>query len=271
VGNGDGGVSDSDRGDVGRDNRGGGVGLIGGSVDMGLLNNLMDGVHLVGSGDSDGPGDLNVVGLGHVLGDDDISVDGDGHVDGDIDVVFVHLELGNDVGLDRGDNGVGPDGGGDLPDGDGVSGSGSSWDRCRGDGSQRCRGSGDDGSGQSSGLNEVLGSGGGIRVGRLGDHLLADLVVLVAGLDSLGADLHGLVSNDTVFGVLLDDGGSSGIRVVGLANSHRGGNVRAEVDTGTMDGSAVQGGVGGGTIGAGNERQGDHKSVHLGLCSEETL
>merc|ERR1719260_165153 len=214
----------------------------------------MDGVHLVGSGDSDGPGDLNVVGLGHVLGDDDISVDGDGHVDGDIDVVFVHLELGNGVGLD---------GGGDLPDGDGVSGSGSSWDRCRGDGSQRCRGSGDDGSGQSSGLNEVLGSGGGIRVGRLGDHLLADLVVLVAGLDSLGADLHGLVSNDTVFGVLLDDGGSSGIRVVGLANSHRGGNVRAEVGTGTIDGSAVQGGVGGGTIGAGNERQGDHKSVHL--------
>merc|ERR1712002_763758 len=206
VGNGDGGVSNSDRGDVGRDNRGGGVGLIGGSVDVGLLNDLVDGVHLVGGRDSDGPGDLNVVGLGDVLGDDDISVDGDGHVDGHIDVVFVHLELGNDVGLDRGDDGVGPHGGSDLPDGDGISGSGSSWDRCRGDGSKRCRGSRDDGGGQSSGLNEVLGSGGSVRVGRLGDHLLANLVVLVAGLDSLGTDLHGLVSNNTVFSVLLNDG-----------------------------------------------------------------
>merc|ERR1719210_1354638 len=107
------------------DNRGGRVGGVGGVVDMGLLNDLLDRVDLVGLGHMDGPGHLNVVGLGHVLGHDDLPLNGDGDMDGHVNVVLVDLELGHDLGLDRGDLGVGPDRGEDPLLGHGVGGSGS--------------------------------------------------------------------------------------------------------------------------------------------------
>merc|ERR1719285_433030 len=102
----------------------GSVGLgVGGVVDNGLLNNLVD-------GDRDDTVSLNSVRLGNLLGNNDLSLNGDGDLDGDINVVLVDLELGNNVGLDGGDLGVGSYGGEDSLLGDGVSGGGSKVDRC---------------------------------------------------------------------------------------------------------------------------------------------
>merc|ERR1719334_2307134 len=104
-------VSGDDGGGVGGDNRGGGVVGVSGSVDVGLLNHLVDGVNLVGSGNRHSAGHGNLIGGGHVLVDNDLTLDGDRHVHGHINVVLVHLQLGHDVGLDRGDSGVGAHGG----------------------------------------------------------------------------------------------------------------------------------------------------------------
>jgi len=257
-------VSGDNGGGVGGDNRGGGVVGVGGSVDVGLLNHLVDGVNLVGSGNRHGTGHGNLIGGGHVLVDNDLTLDGDGHIHGHINVVLVHLQLGHDVGLDRGDSGVGAHGGSNLPDGDGVSGSRSSGDGGRGDDSLGGRHMGKDRGGQGTGLNQVLGLTGNIRAGGLGDHLLVGLHILVAGLHLLGADLHGLVADNTVLDMLLHDGRASSVAVVSLADSDWGRHVGADVV------SSWQSQVAGGTIGTRNDGQGDHKSVHLGLCSEET-
>ena len=115
----------------------GGVGLHGGVVDVRSLHDLLDGVDLVGSGDMDSPGDGNLVRLGDVSVGDDLTGDSSGHSNGHVNVVLVDLDLGHDVGDLGGDPHVAPDGGGDLGDGDGVSGSRSSRDRSRGDGGVR--------------------------------------------------------------------------------------------------------------------------------------
>merc|ERR1719209_2021492 len=59
----------------------------------------------------------------------------DGDMDGHVNVVVLDLNLGDDVGLLRGDPGVGPHGSKDLLLDNSVSGGRASRDRCRGDGS----------------------------------------------------------------------------------------------------------------------------------------
>merc|ERR1719209_2139644 len=210
---GSGGSGGNSNSSVSGDDRGGGVVGVSGSVDVGLLNHLVDGVNLVGSGNRHSAGHGNLIGGGHVLVDNDLTLDGDGHVHGHINVVLVHLQLGHDVGLDRGDSGVGAHGGSNLPDGDGVSGSRSSGDGGRGDDSLRGRHMGKARGGQGTGLNQVLGLTGNIRAGGLGDHLLVGLHILVAGLHLLGADLHGLVADNSILDMLLHDGRASSIAV----------------------------------------------------------
>jgi hypothetical protein len=242
------GLSNGDRGVLGLG--------VGGVVDMGLLNDLLDRVDGVGSGDSNGPGDLNGVGSGNVLGDKDLSLNGNGDIDADINVVLVDLELRDNVGLDGGDPGVGPHGSKDLLLDNGVSGCGTIVDRCRGDGSvQRSSDSGDDGGREGSGLNKVLGLSGNIGVAGLGDNILSDLVVLVSGLDLLCSNLDSSVSNDSILGMALNNSGSGSVAVLGLSNSY--GSVEGSMSHGY--GSSVVGC----TVGAGNKGKGDHKSVGL--------
>merc|ERR1712133_208019 len=88
-----------DGGGVRGDHSLGRVDIVGGVVDMGSLNNLLDGVHLVGGG--------------HMLVHDDLTLDGNGNMDGDVNVVVLYIELGDDVGLLGSDPGVSPHGGED--------------------------------------------------------------------------------------------------------------------------------------------------------------
>ena len=111
-----------------------GVGLDSGVVDVRGLDDLLDGVDLVGSWDMDSPGHGDLVGLGHVSVGDDLTGDSSGHSDGNINVVLVDLDLGHDVGDLGGDPDVAPDGGLDLGLDDGVSGSWAGRDRCGRDG-----------------------------------------------------------------------------------------------------------------------------------------
>merc|ERR1719318_1462224 len=127
------------------------VSLICGVVDVRGLNNFLDGVDLVGSWDMDGTGN------------------GTWDSNGDINVVVLDIDLWNNVGDLRGDSGVGSDGSSDPLLHNSVSRSGSSWDRCGRDGSIRCWGSRDGWRGNGDSLNDVLGSSGNIRMGRLGD------------------------------------------------------------------------------------------------------
>lgn len=193
---------------------------VGGVMDNRLLNNLVDGVNLVGGGDRDGTGNLNLVGLGNVLLDNDLTLNGDGDLDGDINVVFVDLELGHDVGLDRGDSGVSSHGSEDSLLGDGISGGGAKVYWCGGDGGVWGGGNGEGRRRESPGLNNGLGLAGDVAGGRLGDDLLVGLHVLVTGLDALGSNLDGLVANNAVLHMFLDDGGTGGIRVMGLADGN---------------------------------------------------
>merc|ERR1719430_2029186 len=118
-------MGNSNGGNMGNSDGGGNMGSVGlgvgGVVDNGLFNNLVDGVNLVGGRDRDGTGNLNSVGLGNLLGNNDLSLNGDGDIDGDINVVLVDLELGDNVGLDGGDLGVSSHWGQDLLLGDSVS------------------------------------------------------------------------------------------------------------------------------------------------------
>ena len=267
-GGGNGGSSDGNLGNVLGDDGGGGVGGVGGVVNMGLLNDLLDGVDLVGGGDGDGPGDGDLVGLGNVLLDNDLTGNGNGDLNGDINVVLVDLELGHDLGLDGGDLSVGPDGGEDPLLGDGISGSGSKVPGCGGDSGGHGSSLGDNGGGQGTGLNQVLGLAGDVGVGGLGDHLLADLNVLVAGLDLLGADLDGPASNDAVLDMVLDNGGSGGVAVVGLSDGHRGGDMGGGGTVGQGSGGQAVGvgGLGsGGSVRDGNKGKGDLKKEKICL------
>jgi len=197
------------------------VGLsVSGVVDNRLLNNLMDGVDLVRGGDRDGTGNSDFIGSSNVLLDNDLSGNCDGDLDGDINVILVYLELRDNVGLDRGDLGVSSHRGKDPLLGDGISGSRSKVDRCGGDGSISKGSSGDSWRGEGLSLNNSLGLTGNIRVGRLGDNFLVGLDILVASLDLLGSNLDGLVANNSVFKMFLDNGRSSGIGVVGLADGY---------------------------------------------------
>merc|ERR1711970_1166487 len=269
MGNGNGGgVGNSDGGG----NMGSGGLGVGGMVDNGLFNNLVDGVDLVGGGDRDSTGNLNSVGLGNMLGNNDFSLNGDGDIDGDINVVLVDLEFGDNVGLDGGDLGVSSHWGEDSLLGDSVSGGGAKVDRCRGDGSSIGGNSGNSWGRQGTGLNNGLGLAGNIAGGGLGDNLLVGLDVLVTGLDLLGAYLDGLVSNNSVLNMFLYNWGSSSIGVMGLANSNGGsGNGMAsktKMACSKCVGSKSQRCISirsRGAISACNESKCDHKSIHFSL------
>jgi len=218
------GVSDSSMGSNGNGSSGNsvvgsGVGCV---MDNGLLNNLVDGVNLVGGGHRDGTGNLNLVGLGNVLLDNDLTRNSDGDLDGYINVVFVDLELGHDVGLDRGDSGVSSHGSEDSLLGNGISGGGAEVDGCWGDSGIWGRDNGEGWGRESLGLNNGLGLAGDVAGGRLGNDLLVGLHVLVTGLNALGANLDGLVANNAILHMFLDDGGTGGVSVVGLADGNGG-------------------------------------------------
>merc|ERR1711970_259765 len=108
------------------------------------------------------------------MGDlDNLTGNGTWDSNGDINVVVLDIDLWNNVGDLRGDSGVGSDGSSDPLLNNDVSRSGSSWDRCGRDGSIRCWGSRDGWRGNGDSLNDVLGSSGNIRMGRLGDGFLS--------------------------------------------------------------------------------------------------
>merc|ERR1712033_135914 len=134
-----------------------GVSLDGGVVDVGSLNDFLDGVNLVRSWDMDGTWDGNLIRLGNVGDLDDLTGNSTWDSNRDINVVFLDIDLWDNVGDLRGDSGVGSDGSSDLGLDNGVSRSWASWDRCRGDGSIRCWGSRDGWRGKSNSLNKVLG------------------------------------------------------------------------------------------------------------------
>merc|ERR1711931_421961 len=273
-------------GGVGNSDGGGNTGTValgvGGMVDNGLFNNLVDGVDLVGGGDRDGTGNLNSVGLGNMLGNNDFSLNGDGDIDGDINVVLVDLELGDNVGLDGGDLGVSSHWGEDSLLGDSVSGGGAKVDRCRGDGSSIGGNSGNSWGRQGTGLNKGLGLAGNIAGGRLGDNFLVGLDVLVTGLHLLGADLNGLVSNNSILNMFLYNWGSSSVGVVGLTNSNGGSGYGMSGNGMTSNGVSGNGMSGitksgvsksircvsigsRGAKSACNESKCDHKSIHFSL------
>ena len=62
------------------------------------LDDMVDGVDLVGLRDGIGLGHLNGVGFGHVLLVDDFPFNGDGDGNGNLDFVFVDLEKTKDRG-----------------------------------------------------------------------------------------------------------------------------------------------------------------------------
>merc|ERR1719445_764653 len=67
-------------------------------VDVRGLDDLLDGVNLVGSGDGDSPGDSDLIRSRDVLVDNDLTGNRGWHMDGDINVVLLHIQLGNNVG-----------------------------------------------------------------------------------------------------------------------------------------------------------------------------
>merc|ERR1719320_1222497 len=91
-----------------------GVSLICGVVDVGSLNNLLDGVNLVGSWDMDGTRDGNLIRLGNVGDLDNLTRNGTWDSNGDINVVFLDIDLWDNVGDLRGDSGVASHGSSNL-------------------------------------------------------------------------------------------------------------------------------------------------------------
>merc|ERR1719209_332552 len=195
------------------------VSLICGVVDVRGLNDFLDGVDLVGSWDMDGTGNRNFVRLSDMGDLDDLTGNGTWDSNGDINVVVLDIDLWNNVGDLRGDSGVGSDRSSDLLLNNGVSRSGSSWDRCGRDGSIRCWGSRDGWRGNGDSLNNVLGSSGNIRMGRLRDGFLSSNGISVSSNNLLGSSLDGSMSNNSIFYMVLNHWGSSSIAMVSLSNN----------------------------------------------------
>merc|ERR1719430_2202012 len=122
------------------------------------------------------------------MGDlDNLTGNGTWDGNGDIDIVFLDIDLWDNVGDLRGDSGVGSDGSSDLGLDNSVS---RSWDRGRWDGSIGCWGSRDGWRGKSNSLNEVLGFSSNIGVGRLGDGLLSSNGVSMSSNNLLDSGLN---------------------------------------------------------------------------------
>ena len=229
------------------------VGGVGGVVHMGSLDDLLDGVDLVRGSNRDGPGDRDLIGLGNVLVHNDGALNGDGDMDGHVNVVVLDLNLGDDVGLLRSDPGVGPHGSKDLLLDNGVSGGGTSGNRRGRDGSHIGSSLGDDGRRQRAGLSQGLGGSSHVAGGRLGDDLLAGWDMGVASDHAGVSGLDNLASDDSILGVLLNNGGTSGVGLVGLSGDNGGrgngatvGNSGSVGHTGDLGGTGVAGVANGG-------------------------
>jgi len=224
------------------------VGGVGGVVHVGSLNDLLDGVDLVRGSNRDGPGDRDLIGLGNMLVHNDGALNGDGDMDGHVNVVVLDLNLGDDVGLLRGDPGVGPHGGEDLLLDNSVSRGRASRDRCRGDGSHVGGSVRDDRGRQRPGLGQGLGSSSNVAGGRLGNHLLASRDMGVSSDHAGGSGLHNLAADNSVLGVLLNHRGASGVGLVGLTSDDWGrgnggtvGNGGSVGDTNVLGGASIAG------------------------------
>merc|ERR1711962_350877 len=169
-----------DGGGVRSDDSLGRVDIVGGVVDMGGLNNLLDGVDLVGGGNGNSTGNSNLVRSGHMLVYDNLTLDRNGNMDGDVNVVVLYIELGDDVGLLGGDPGVGPHGGEDLLLDHGVSRSGSLVGGSRGDGSNVGGSVRDHGRGKGTGLHGVDGRSSDAGYSGLGNGFNSGNSVLVS-------------------------------------------------------------------------------------------
>ena len=229
------------------------VGGVGGVVHVGSLNDLLDGVDLVRGSNRDGPGDRDLIGLGNMLVHNDGALNGDGDMDGHVNVVVLDLNLGDDVGLLRGDPGVGPHGSKDLLLDNGVSGGGTSGNRRGRDGSHIGSSLGDDGRRQRAGLSQGLGGSSHVAGGGLGDDLLAGWDMGVASDHAGVSGLDNLASDDSILGVLLNNGGTSGVGLVGLSGDNGGrgngatvGNSGSVGHTGDLGGTGVAGVANGG-------------------------
>ena len=229
------------------------VGGVGGVVHVGSLDDLLDGVDLVRGSNRDGPGDRDLIGLGNVLVHNDGALNGDGDMDGHVNVVVLDLNLGDDVGLLRGDPGVGPHGSKDLLLDNGVSGGGTSGNRRGRDGSHIGSSLGDDGRRQRAGLSQGLGGSSHVAGGGLGDDLLAGWDMGVASDHAGVSGLDNLASDDSILGVLLNNGGTSSVGLVGLSGDNGGrgngatvGNSGSVGHTGDLGGTGVAGVANGG-------------------------
>jgi len=220
------------------------VGGVGGVVHMGGLHDLLDGVHLVRGRHGNGTGHRDLVRLRDVLVNNHSALNRDGDMDGNVNVVVLDLNLGDDVGLLRGDPGVGPHRGEDLLLDNGVSRGRASGNRCRGDGSHVGGSLRDDWGRQRAGLSQGLGSSSDVAGGRLGNNLLASRDVGVASDHAGMSGLHNLAADNSVLGVLLNHWGASGVGLVGLPSDDRGrGNGATVGDSGSMGHTDVLGGA----------------------------
>merc|ERR1712106_794737 len=147
----------------------GGVGLVCGVVDVRGLNDLLDGVNLVGSWDWDGTGNGNLIRLGDMLVDNDLTGNGTWDSNWDINIVFLDIDLWDDVGDLGSDSGVSSDWSSNFGLDNSVSRGRSSGNGSRWDGSIRCWCNGDGWRGKGNSVNKVLGSTSDIRSGRLRD------------------------------------------------------------------------------------------------------
>jgi hypothetical protein len=229
------------------------VGGVGGVVNMGGLNDLLDGVDLVRGSHGDGTGNRDLVRGRDVLVHNHGALNGDRHMDGDVNVVVLDLNLGDDVGLLRGDPGVGPHGSEDLLLDTSVSRGRASRDWCRGDGSHVGGSVRDDRGSQRAGLGQGLGSSSDVAGGRLGNDLLTSRDVGVTSDHAGVSGLDNLASDNSVLGVLLNHSGASGIGLVGLTSDDWGrgnggtlGNSGAMGDTDVLGGAGVAGVANGG-------------------------
>ena len=229
------------------------VGGVGGVVHMGGLNDLLDGVDLVRGRHGNGTGNGDLVWCRDMLVHNNGTLNGDGHVDGHVNVVVLDLNLGDDVGLLRGDPGVGPHGSKDLLLDNGVSGGGTSGNRRGRDGSHIGSSSRDDGRRQRAGLSQGLGGSSHVAGGGLGDDLLASWDMGVASDHAGVSGLDNLASDDSILGVLLNNGGTSSVGLVGLSGDNGGrgngatvGNSGSVGHTGDLGGTGVAGVANGG-------------------------
>jgi len=187
---------------------GNGNGLVDGNmvlVNDGGLDNLVDGVDLVGLGNGIGLGNLNGVGFGNMFLNNDFSLDRDGDRLGDLNSVFVDCEFRNNSGHLGCDVSVGSDRGLDFGDGNGVSGCRSLVGGCWGNSIGK-RGIGDDRGRELDSALRIFSRLSNVSVGSsLGDFRV--LSILVSSLDTLGSNLDSSVSYN--FMDSLGMGGSS--------------------------------------------------------------